>query len=333
MTPNRSEEATMGAATRIACVLACLPCGVFAQQRATEYPRKPIRLVAPVAPGGGLDIITRAAAQVLTEKLGQTVIVDNRPGGGTVIAMDIVAQAAPDGYTIFSGTDTFMIVGALKRVAYDVRLAYEPIVRMTAQPAVLVTAAGLPFNTVKELIAYAKAKPDALSFASAGIGTNGHLGLERFKAMAGVRLVHVPYKGSAPALIDIIAGQIHLVFASTISATPHLKSGKLKALAVTGLKRVASMPELPTVSEAGVPGFKMTNSFNMLAPARTPAPIVLAINQVVGAGMHTPEMQKRLAADGSEAPEPHTPAQFKAEIAKEYVEVERQVRQLNLKPF
>jgi tripartite-type tricarboxylate transporter receptor subunit TctC len=319
-----------------ATVFAALACAVSfasAQQRPADYPKKSIRLLAPVAPGGGLDMVTRAAAQFMTEKLGQSVIVDNRPGGGTVIAMDIVAQAAPDGYTIFSGTDTFMIVGAMKRVAYDVRKAYEPIVRMTAQPAVMVVSPSLPASSVKELIAYAKAKPDALSFGSAGVGTNGHLGLERFKTMAGVRIVHVPYKGSAPAMLDIIAGQIQMVFASTIAATPYIKNGKLKALAVTGLKRVASLPDLPTVSEAGVPGFKMTNSFNMLAPAGTPAHIVLAVNKVVGAGMHTPEMLKRLAADGSEAAELHTPAQFKAEIAKEYAEVEKQVRQLNLKPY
>jgi tripartite-type tricarboxylate transporter receptor subunit TctC len=317
----------------VIALCACLPAAAQAQTRLPDYPKKPIRLVTPVAPGGGLDLVTRAAAQTLSEKLGQTVIVDNRPGAGTVIGMDIVAQAAPDGYTIFSGTDTFMIVGAMKRVTYDVRKAYEPILRMTSQPAVMVVPQSLPASTVKELIAYAKAKPDALAFGSSGVGTNSHLGLERFKAMAGVRILHVPYKGSAPAILDILAGQIHIVFASTIAATPYLKSGKLKALAVTGSKRVASLPDLPTVAESGLPGFKVANSFNLLAPAGTPEPVVALVNSVVGAGMNSPEMLRRLAADGSEAAEPHTPAQFKAEIAKEYAEIEQQVKRLDIKLY
>jgi tripartite-type tricarboxylate transporter receptor subunit TctC len=224
-----------------------------------------------------------------------------------------------------------MMIGALKRVPYDVRVAYEPIVRMTAQPAVMVVAPSLPVNSVKELIAYAKARPNALSFGSAGIGTNGHLGLERFNMMAGVRITHVPYKGSAPALIDIVAGQIHLVFASALSANPYLKPGKLKALAVTGLKRIASLPELPTISEAGVPGFKMNNSFNMLAPAGTQMTILDSLNQVVAAGMHAPEMTRRLVSEGTEAGERMTPTQFKKVIAAEYQELERELAKLDIK--
>ena len=304
-----------------------------AESGPADYPVKPVRLVAPVAPGGGLDLITRTAAQSLSSALGQSVIVDNRPGGGTVIAMDIVAKAVPDGYTLFSGTDTFMIVGALKRVSYDVTKAFEPVVRMTSQPAVVVVPPSLPVHSIKELVAYAKAKPDALAFGSAGIGTNGHLGLVRFNALADVRIVHIPYKGSAPAMLDIIAGQIHMVFASTIAATPYMKSGRLKALAVTGLKRVESMPEVPTVDEAGVRGFKMTNSFNILAPAGTPAGILRRVNDAVGTAMRTPEMRKRLTADGSEPADAHTPDQFKAEIAKEFIEVVKQVAQMDIKAY
>jgi len=312
--------------------LALCAAGVnLAYAQTSDYPRRPIRLVAPVAPGGGLDIVTRAAAQMLTARFGHSAIVDNRPGGGTVIAMDIVAKAAPDGYTLFSGTDTYMMVGALKRVAYDVRTAFEPIARMTAQPAVMVIAPALPVNSVAQFVAYAKARPKALSFGSAGIGTNGHLGLERFNRLAGVHIVHVPYKGSAPALLDIVAGQIHMVFASTISASPFIKSGRLKALAVTGLTRVAALPDLPTISEAGVPGFKMSNSFNLLAPAGTPGAILQILNDVVAAGMHAPEMAKRLVSEGSEPGERMTPAQFKQVIAAEYLEFERELSKLDIK--
>jgi tripartite-type tricarboxylate transporter receptor subunit TctC len=224
-----------------------------------------------------------------------------------------------------------MIVGALKRVSYDVTKAFEPVVRMTSQPAVVVVPPSLPVDSIKELVAYARAKPGALVFGSADIWTNGHLGLLRFNGLADVQILHVPYKGSAPAMLDIIAGQIHIVFASTIAATPYLKSGRLKALAVTGLKRVESLPDLPTVDEAGVPGFKMTNSFDILAPAGTSPAILRRINETVGSAMRAPQMRKRRAADGSEPTDAHTHDQFKAEIAREFVEVARQVQRMDIK--
>lgn len=319
-----------GRAAVLAFVAAWATLG-YEQTRSAEYPSRPVRLVTPVAPGGGLDLITRTAAQSLASTLGQSVIVDNRPGGGTVIAMDIVAKAVPDGHTLFSGTDTFMIVGAMKRVAYDVTKAFDPVVRMTSQPAVVVVPPSLPVNSIKELVAYAKAKPGALVFGSAGIGTNGHLGLLRFNGLAHVHILHVPYKGSAPAMLDIISGQIHMVFASTIAATPYIRNARLKALAVTGSKRVASMPELPTVDEAGVPGFRMTNSFNILAPSGTPVAILRRVNEAVGTAIRSPDMRKRLAADGSEPADAHTPDQFKAEIAREFLEVAREVGRMDIK--
>lgn len=188
-------------------------------------------------------------------------------------------------------------------------------------------------KSVKELVAYAKAKPGAISFGSPGIGSTAHVGTERFAAMAGVTLVHVPYKGAAPALLDLASGQIQFLITSTVSGGAYLKSGKLRALAVTGPKRVPSLPEVPTVSESGVPGYRMTNSYSMFAPAGTPRPIVLALNRTIADGMHSPQMAQRLAADGSEPAERLTPEQFKAEIAREYAEVVQQVKQLNLKPF
>jgi tripartite-type tricarboxylate transporter receptor subunit TctC len=289
-------------------------------------------MIAGVAPGGGLDTICRAAAQMLTEKLGQTFVVDNRAGGGTVLAMDVVAQAAPDGYTLLCATDTTYIVGASKRVTYDVRKAYTPIVQMTTQSYMLVITPTLPIKSTKDLIAYAKAKPGALTYGSSGIGTTSHLGLERFDYMAGTKMLHVPYKGAAPAMLDIIAGQIHMVLASTISATPHIKSGRLRVVASTGLKRVQSFPDLPTVAET-LPGFKVINTYNIFAPAGTPRPVADTLNRIVGQGMRSPEMAKRLANDGSEAAEPNSLDQFRAYVVREYDEVDKLLKTLKLKIY
>jgi tripartite-type tricarboxylate transporter receptor subunit TctC len=309
-------------------------CCVLAAEAALaqQYPTRPVRMIAGVAPGGGLDTICRAAAQMLTDKLGQTFVVDNRPGGGTVLAMDVVAQAAPDGHTLLCATDTTYIVGASKRVTYDVRKAYVPIVQMTTQSYMVMMTPALPIQSIKDLIAYAKAKPGALSYGSSGIGTTSHLGLERFDLMAGTKMVHVPYKGAAPAMLDILSGQIHLVLASSISATPHMKSGRLRSLATTGLKRVQAFPDLPTVAET-LPGFKVTNTYNLFAPAGTSRSVADTLNRTVGQGMRSPEMMKRLAGDGSEPAEPNTPDQFRAYIAREYDEVEKLLKTLNLKIF
>ena len=289
-------------------------------------------MIAGVAPGGGLDTICRAAAQMLADKLGQSFVVDNRAGGGTVLAMDLVAQAAPDGYTLLCATDTTYIVGASKRVTYDVRKAYVPVVQMTTQSYIVMMTPTLPIKSVKDLIAYGKTKPGALSYGSSGIGTTSHLGLERFDLMTGTRMVHVPYKGAAPAMLDILGGQIHLVLASSISATPHIKSGRLRAIATTGVKRIQALPDLPTVAES-VPGYKVTNTYNIFAPAGTARPIVAVLNRTVGDGMRSPDMLKRLAADGSEPAEANTPDQFRAYVAREYEEVEKLLKSLNLKLF
>jgi tripartite-type tricarboxylate transporter receptor subunit TctC len=194
------------------------------------YPRKPIRIVVGIAPGGGLDTMTRLGAHKMSERWGQSVIVDNRPGGGTVIGMDIVAEAVPDGYTLLGASDTLMLNGVLKRARYDVRKVFVPIVQLTTQPYVLVVNPLLPARSVKELVALAKAKPGALSYGSQGLGTTGHIGWERFKHMAGVDIVHVPYKGAAPAVIDVISGQIQMTFSNIVTSGVHLRSGNCAAL-------------------------------------------------------------------------------------------------------
>ena len=298
------------------------------------YPARPIRVIVTISPGGGPDVVVRMVSQVVQEKLGQPFVVDNRPGGGTVLATDLVANAAPDGYTLLNGTDTLMLVGAMKRVPYDIRKAFEPVVQMTSQWYVMVVNPSLPVKSVTELIAHAKSKPDALSYASQGVGTTGHLSMEHLKSLTGSSMIHVPYKGAAPALVDIISGQVQLMFSSLISGLPHVASGKLRAVAVSSPRRVVQLPDTPTVAESGVPGlagFKASNSYGLYAPAGTPRAIVRALSDAIGTGLNTPVMQKRLAANGTEAVAPQTPDEFKSLILQEYSLVEKQVRGLNLK--
>ena len=222
--------------------LACVTAVAHAQEKPGDYPKKPIRIVIGIAAGGGLDTMTRLWAQKLSERWGKSVIVDNRPGGGTVIGMDLVAQALPDGYTLLGASETLMLNGVLKRAAYDVRKAFIPIVQLTTQPYVLIVNPLVPVRSVTELIALAKSKPGALSYGSQGLGTTGHIGWERFKLMAGVDILHVPYKGAAPAVIDVVSGQIQMTFSNTVTSGVHLKSGKLRGLAITGSRRGRVFP-------------------------------------------------------------------------------------------
>lgn len=312
-------------------ISACAATAAQAQDKPADYPKKPIRIVIGIAPAGGLDAMTRLGAQKLSERWGQSVIVDNRPGGGTVVAMELVVKAPPDGYTLLGASDTLMLNGVLKRAAYDVRSAFVPIVQLTTQPYVLVVTPSLPVKSVKELIAYAKSRPGALSYGSQGLGTTGHIGWERFKFMAGVDIVHVPYKGAALAVIDVLSGQIEMTFSNTVTSGVHLKSGKLRGLAITGPRRGQLFPDMPTVSESGVPGFELSNSYGYYAPAGTSRDIVRAINVVVARAMNSPETVKSLAADGSEAIPPSTPEAFKAKFEKEYAELEKLIKAANIK--
>ena len=317
-----------------ACLLAaccCMATSAHAQQKPAAYPTKPIRVIVTISAGGGPDTVVRMVSQLVNEKLGQPFVVDNRPGGGTVLATDLVAHAAPDGYTLLNSTDTLLLVGAMKRVNYDVRKAFEPVVQMTAQHYVLVVNPALPIKTLKDLIAYSRARPDALSYGSQGVGTTGHLNTERFKTLTGISAVHVPYKGAAPALLDIIGGQIQFMFASPVSATPHIHSGKLRGIGVAGPKRMAHLPELPTIAESGVADFRASNAYNLVAPAGTPRAIVQLLNSVISASLNTPEMVKRFAADGTEPAAPATPEQFRAMMEREYLQVEKQVKGMRLK--
>jgi len=300
------------------------------QDKPAGYPVRPIRIIVSVAPGAGADAIARAAAQMLNDRWGQNTVVDNRSGGGGVIAMDLVARSAPDGYTILSHGETFLLQGALKRVSYDVLKAFDPIVPLSTQPYILLVNLSLPFKSIKEMVAYSAAQTLNYSGA-AGVGSTVHLGMERLAQLSGAKLLFVPYKGSAPAILAVMGGEIHMAAASSIAASGAIRTGRVRALAVLGLARLPALPELPTVAEQGFPGFKITNRYNLFAPAGTPRPIIAAINRVVSEGMHSPQMTQRLEADGSQPAEPMTPEQLKAMLAREYAEIEQQVRELNIK--
>jgi len=301
-----------------------------AQDKPAGYPIRPIRFIVAVAPGAGADAIARAAAQMLTDRWGQQVVVDNRPGGGGVIATELVAKAPPDGYTILSQGETVLLQGATKRVSFDVRKAFDPIVATSFQPYILLVNVTLPVNSIKELVAYSATQTVTYS-GSSGVGTGVHLGMEQLAQLSGARLLFVPYKGSAPSILAVMAGEIHMAAASAIAASGAIRTGKVRALATLGLTRIPAMPDVPTVAEQGFPGFKITNRYNLWAPAGTPPAIIAAINRVVSDGMHSPQMAQRLASDGSQPAERMTPAELKATIAREYAEIEQQVKQLNIK--
>ena len=311
-------------------LVACVASSAFAQDKPAGYPRKPIRVVVGIAPGSGLDHMSRLGAQKINEGWNQSVLVDNRPGGGTVIAMDTVAQAPPDGYTLLGASETLILNGVFGRAKYDIRKAFVPIVQLTTQPYALLVHPSVPAKSVGELVAYARAKPRILNFGSQGHGTVGHIGLERFRLLTGTDITHVAYKGAAPALVDLVGGHVQMGFVTIATAGAHLKSGKLRALALTSNKRSTVMPELPTMAEAGTP-FELSNTYGYYAPAGTPRGIVRAINAVVTEGMNAPANVKALAADGNEVVPAMSPDEVKVKFDREYAATETIIRKLNIK--
>ena len=292
-------------------------------QGADSYPTKPVRLIVGNAPGGGTDAVARLVGQKLSERWPHPVIVDNRGGGVGIIAMDLAARAAPDGHTLLLSNIQMTINMVLKKVAYDIRQAYVPVVELTTQPYVVAVNPSLPVRSVQELINYAKAKPGAIRFGSPGSGSPSHIGIELFSNMAGLDMLHVPYKGNGPAMIDLISGQIQMLFGTVVSVAPQARSGKLRALAVTSSRRTPALPDLPTVAEAAIPGYELTNSYGFFAPARTPASIASAINRACNDIISSPEFKARLAADGVGAAELNSLAQYKAKIDREVTRLEK----------
>ena len=295
---------------------------------AETYPDRPIRLVVPFPPGGGSDITARVIAQKLSELLGETIIVDNRGGAGGNIGTDIVAKAVPDGYTLVMAlSGPFSINGSLMgKLPFDPVKDFALITLAGATPNVLVENPTVAANSVKELIALAKANPGKINFASSGLGTPAQLSGELFNTMAGVKLMHVPYKGAAPALTDLLAGQVQLMFSTMPPALPQVKAGKLKALAVTSAQRSHATPELPTIAEAGLPGFEATTWYGMAAPAGTPKAIIAKLNAEVIKLLHMPEVKERLLSGGTEA-SGTSPEEFAAFIKTETVKWAKVVRE------
>jgi tripartite-type tricarboxylate transporter receptor subunit TctC len=312
-------------------IILCLLAAAFAASAAhaqthstgsgQSYPSRPVRLLVPSTPGGSVDTLSRSIGTKLSEKWGQQVVVDNRPGAGGVIAAETTAKAVPDGYTLLMCTvsSCATTVSLHKNLPYDPVKDFAPVTLVATQNLMLVVHPSVPAGSVKELVATAKASPGKYSFASAGNGTGSHLSGELFKLLAGIDIVHIPYKGVAPGLVDTISGQVQINFPSILSGTPHMKSGKLRALAVTGAKRSATVPELPTMIEAGVKGYESATWYGVLAPAKTPKPVVTKLNTDIVAILRQPDVRDRISKDGAE-PIGNSPEEFgsymKAEIAK-----------------
>jgi tripartite-type tricarboxylate transporter receptor subunit TctC len=266
---------------------------------------------------------------MLSDRFGQSVVVDNRAGGSGVIGSELVAKSAPDGYTILSYADAILLLGVTKRVPFDVLKAFEPIVTMTSQPYVLVIQPNLPIQNLKDFVAYSQKV--TLTYGSSGTAGTVHLGMERLAKLSGAKLLHVPFKGTAPSLVAVMGGEIHMVAGSSIAALAAARTGKVRALAALGLTRIPSMPDLPTFAEQGVPGYKLTNNYRLFAPAGTPRPILAAINRVVSDGMHAPAMTQRLAAEGAQPGERASSEEIRAQLVRDYAEFEQQVKQLDVK--
>ncbi len=316
MTPFHSPILRRGLiAAAAACAL--LP-GLAAAQGA--FPSKTITIIVPFAAGGTTDILARVVAQGMGAELGQPVVVDNRAGAGGNIGGQLAARAPADGYTLFMGTvGTHAINAALyKKMPFDPIKDFAPLTRVANVPNLLVANPAQPFKTVQELIAYAKANPGKINFGSSGSGSSIHLSGELFKSMAKVDMQHVPYKGSAPAVTDLLGNQIAIMFDNMPSAIQHVRSGKLRAIAVTTAKRSPELPDVPTIAEAGVPGYEATSWFGMFAPAGTPAPVVAKLNATIVKVLAMPDIKKKLAEQGAEAAG-ETPEQFAAFIQKESV--------------
>jgi tripartite-type tricarboxylate transporter receptor subunit TctC len=277
---------------------------------AQDYPSRPVRIVVPSTPGGGTDTFARIVAQQLHSALGQPFVIDNRPGGGTLIGMDAVAHAPPDGYTLYmspSTTTTMHIVR--KTMPYDVRRAFAPVTQVVVLPQVLFVHPAVPARTLAEFIAVAKREAGKLTYGSAGVGTAMHMATELLKSMAGIDLQHIPYRGTANALTDALAGRLSSMILNTAITKQHIDAGTLRALAVTGLTRTDSLPGVPTIAEAGLPNYEALQWFGVLAPAGTPAPIVNLLQRKIAEGLKLPEIKARLVNDGAEGVG-NTPAAF-----------------------
>lgn len=312
----------------VAMVLAGMAAGAHAQ----TYPSKPIRIVVPFAPGGGADLVGRTIAQKLNESLGQPVLVDNRAGAAGSIGADIAAKSPPDGHTLFLGSNGPLAInpGLYAKLPYDAARDFAPVSIATVMPFLLATHPSLPVRTVKDLIALAKARPNQLNYGSPGSGSTTHLANELLKSMTGMKITHVPYKGVAPAAIDLISGQVQMMSGDLSTLLPHVRSARMRPIAVTGVKRSHLLPELPTVAESGVPGYDASGWFGVVVPAATPAPIIERLNGVIVKGLAASDARERLGAFGGEVGG-STPEQFGNHIRTEAAKWSKLIKLLGLK--
>ncbi len=308
------KRRAVGLAGLAAVAVGLLP----AVAQAQAFPSKPLTIVVPFPAGGTTDILARIIGQYMGTDLGQPVVIDNRAGAGGNIGSQAVARAPADGYTLLMGTvGTHAINASLyKRLPYDPVKDFAPLTRAAMVPNLLVAHPGQPYKSVQEMIAYAKANPGKINFASSGNGTSIHLSGELFKSLAQIDMQHVPYRGSAPAVADLLGGQTGVMFDNLPSALPHVKAGTLRPLAVTTAKRSPELPDVPTIAEAGVPGYDATSWFGMFAPAGTPEPVLTRLNASIVKALNDPDVKKRIAEQGAE-PTPETPAAFAAFIQAE----------------
>ena len=303
----------------------------YAQGPADAYPAKPVRVVIGLAPGGGTDIQARLFAQKLSENMGRPFVVENRTGAGGTIAYALTAKSPPDGYTLLGVTSGYTITPAVySKLPYDPVKDFAPISLVVQAPFLLLTHPSLPVRSVKDLLALARAKPSMLDCGSAGHGSSTHMAFELFRTLAGVKITHIPYKGTGPALVDAMAGQVHMLFGNVLSSLTHVKAGRLRALAVTTAQRSRVLPDLPTITESGVPGYENSTWFGLLAPAGTPAAVLGRLNSELVKASQSPDIVERIAPDGGE-PVGSTPEEFGRHLAAEIVRWRKVVKDADIK--
>ena len=317
-------------ATGIICaLLAAAPGAALAQ----GYPSKPIRVVVPSSAGGGTDIVARIMAPRLTERLGQQIVIENRPGAGTMIGIEVAAKSPPDGYTVLVAPSTLALNAVVfKKVPYDAARDFAPITQLVSSTSILTVHPSVPVKTVKELIAFAKSRPGQMNYASAGTGTYPHMTMELFNSSAGgLKMVHIPYKGTAPAMIDLLAGHVSVMASTILTGMPQIRGGRLRPLGITSLKRSAAAPEIPTVAESGLPGFESVQWYGAAAPAQTPKEIVARLHAEMVRVLQVPEVKERFVADGTD-PVGNSPEEFGRYIRDEIVKWTKVARDAGMKP-
>ena len=316
--------------SRLCAAILCCAAVPQAIAASADYPNRPVRLIVGFPPGGAADILARAAGQQLSERLGQQIVIDNRGGAGGLIATETTARANADGYTLlFSSIPHVINPHLYKKVAYDALKDFSPVVQFVAVPLMMASGPSLPAQSVKELIDYAKANPGKLNYGSAGSGSSSHLAVELFKSMAGIRMEHIPYKGTGPLITDMLGGQIGVTIASAVPLAPQVRSGKLRGLAVTGPKRSPAFPTIPAIAET-VKGYEVVNWFGVFAPAGVPKALTARINSALNDALRTPELLKTLQAQGAEAVG-GTPEDFDRVVRADFVKWGRVVKESGAK--